>query len=340
MKTYLLKRLLLIPLTLFGITVIAFFVIHLAPGDPATLKRRGMMEGRKADAERGSEDAVQKFRERYSLDKPLPVQYGLWLGRLARGDLGRTFQSDKDIWEEMKPRLAVTIGLEVVSLFLIFAVAIPIGIFSAWRPESLLDRLSSFVLFVLYSLPSFWAATMLIIVFGDREHAPLGLWFPVSGLQSERLGDASAWERFVDLAHHAFLPILCLSYGTLAVVSRYMRSGMLEVIRQDYVRTARAKGLPERKVVLKHALRNALFPIITLAAALLPVVVAGSIIVEYIFSIPGMGWYTLDAIHNREYDVIMATLLLSAVLELGAILVADILYAVVDPRVSYEAAPA
>jgi peptide/nickel transport system permease protein len=340
MRTYLLKRLLLIPLTLIGITVIAFLVIHLAPGDPASLKRRGMMEGRKAgvESERGSEDAIVKFRKAHHLDRPLPVQYGLWVGRLASGDLGRTFQNDKDIWEEIKPRLWITIWLEIAAFLLVFAVAIPLGIYSAWRPESFFDRSSSLVLFVLYSLPSFWVATMLIIAFGNPANAPLGISFPVAGLRDDRLVNPGTWELVKDVALHVFLPILCIAYGSLAVVSRYMRAGMLEVIRQDFIRTARAKGLPESRVVLKHALRNALFPIITLAASLLPLVVAGSIIVESIFSIQGMGWYTLDAIHNREYDVIMATLLLSAVLELLAILAADLLYAVVDPRISYEGA--
>ena len=339
MRTFLLKRLLLLPVTLFGITLISFLMIHLAPGDPASLKRHGMSEGAKAAAEsrRGTEDAIKKWKERHSLDQPLHVQYGRWVGRLAKGDLGKTFFGDKDIWEEMKPHLWTTVWLECVALLLIFAVALPIGIYSAWKPESVLDRLSSFTLFVLYSLPAFWAATMLIIVFGNREHAPFGLWFPVAGLRDDRLAGAGLWESTVDLAHHAFLPILCLSYGTMAVVSRYMRAGMLEVIRQDYIRTARAKGLPESQVVLKHALRNALFPIITMAATLLPVVVAGSIIIEVIFTIPGMGWYAYDAIQRREYDILMATFVLTGVVELIALLVADIAYAMLDPRVSYEA---
>jgi peptide/nickel transport system permease protein len=338
-RTYLLKRLLLLPVTLFGVTLISFLMIHLAPGDPASLKRHGMSEGAKAAVEtrRGTEDAINKWKKQHNLDRPVPVQYFLWIGKLAQGDLGTTFFGDKPVWDEMKPYLKTTLWLEAVALFLIFAVAIPIGIYSAWRPEAVLDRLSSLTLFVLYSLPSFWAATMLIIVFGNREHAPLGIWFPVAGLEDSRLAGADSWVRFKDLVHHAFLPILCLSYGTLAVVSRYMRAGMLEVIRQDYIRTARAKGLPESTVVLRHALRNALFPVVTMAATLLPVVVAGSIVVEVVFTIPGMGWYAYDAIQRREYNILMATFLLSGVIELVALLLADIAYALLDPRVSYEA---
>jgi peptide/nickel transport system permease protein len=339
-RTYLLKRLLLLPITLFGITLISFFIIHLAPGDPGSLKRHGMSEGNKAAAEsrRGSEDMIKKWRAQYDLDKPLHVQYVRWIGRLSRGDLGKTFFGDKDVWEEMKPYLKVSIGLEVVAFLIIFSVAIPLGVYSAWRPESLSDRVSSFGLFVLYSLPSFWVATMLIIFFGNRNEAPFGLWFPVAGLRDDRIVDPSLWAYLLDLAHHVFLPILCLSYGTLAVVSRYMRAGMLEVIRQDYIRTARAKGLTERSVVLKHGLRNALFPVVTFAASLLPMVVAGSIIVEVIFTIPGMGWYAYDAIQRREYNILMAAFLLSALMELIAILAADLAYAFLDPRVSFEGA--
>ena len=338
MRTYLLKRLLLIPITLFGISVITFLLIHLAPGDPASLKRHGASQGGKAlvESERGTVDAVTKFRQRYGLDLPLHEQYVRWVSNIARGDLGKTFFGEKDVWDELRPRLAVTIALEAAAFLLIFAIAIPVGIYSAWRPESVLDRLSSFAMFVLYSLPSFWVAIMLILLFGNRERPFLGMHFPVAGLTDDRLLSPSAWETVKDVTWHAFLPVICLSYGSLAAVSRYMRTGMLEVIRQDYIRTARAKGLPESKVILKHALRNGLFPIVTLAAAMLPIIVGGSIIIETIFSIPGMGAYTIEAIRLREYHVLMTIFLLTGVMELFAILFADLAYAVLDPRVSYD----
>jgi peptide/nickel transport system permease protein len=340
-RTYLLKRLLLVPVTLFGISLITFLLIHLAPGDPASLKRHGISQGGKAavESERGTVDAVTKFRQRYGLDQPLHVQYGRWMGNLLRGDLGKTFFGERDVWDELKPRLLVTISLEAAAFLIIFAIAIPLGIYSAWRPEAVLDRLSSLGMFVLYSLPSFWVAIMLLLLFGNREEPFLGVWFPVAGLRDDRLLDPSAWEVVKDVVWHAFLPVVCLSYGSLAMVSRYMRTGMLEVIRQDYIRTARAKGLPESRVVLKHALRNGLFPIVTLAAAMLPVIVGGSIIIEFIFSIPGMGAYTIEAIRLREYHVLMTIFLLTGVMELIAILLADLSYAVLDPRVSFEGAP-
>jgi peptide/nickel transport system permease protein len=337
-KTYLLKRLLLLPITLFGISVITFLLIHLAPGDPASIKRHGLSQGGKAavESERGTVDAVTKFRQRYGLDKPLHVQYGMWIGKLAQGDLGETFHGGERVWDVLRPKLIVTIALEIAAFLIIFAIAIPVGIWSAWKPESLLDRLSSFTMFVLYSLPSFWVATMLILLFGNRESPFLGMHFPVAGLTDARLESPTAWETVKDVVWHAFLPVVCLSYGSLAAVSRYMRTGMLEVIRQDYIRTARAKGLPESRVVLKHALRNGLFPIVTLAAAMLPVIVGGSIIVEFIFSLPGIGAYTIEAIRLREYHVLMTIFLLTGVMELIAILIADVAYAVLDPRISYD----
>jgi len=337
-RTYVLKRLLLIPVTLFGISVITFLLIHLAPGDPASIRRHGISQGGKAavESERGTVDAVTKFRQRYGLDQPLHVQYGRWMGNLLRGDLGRTFFGERDVWDELRPRLAVTISLEAAAFLLIFAIALPLGIVSAWKPDSWIDRVSSFGMFVLYSLPSFWVAIMLILLFGNRESPFLGLHFPVAGLRDDRLLDPTAWQVVKDVVWHAFLPVVCLSYGSLAAVSRYMRTGMLEVIRQDYVRTARAKGLPESRVILKHALRNGLFPIVTLAAAMLPIIVGGSIIIETIFSIPGMGAYTIEAIRLREYHVLMTIFLLTGVMELVAILLADLAYAVLDPRVSYE----
>ncbi|MHC4924383.1 MAG: ABC transporter permease [Planctomycetota bacterium] len=341
MKTYLLKRLILFPVTLLGITIVAFALIRMAPGDPATLKRHGMASGAQAKAEqkRGTEDAVQKFRKRHGLDKPPVQQYFRWLGKLAKGDLGTTFFGDKPVAEEMWPHLKVSLLLQGVSLALIFLIGIPLGIYSAWRPGSLGDQVSSVILFMLYSLPSFWVATMLIVFFGNPETAPFGISFPVAGLETPGRVYASTWDHVVDIAYHAVLPILCLSYATLAMVSRYMRTGMLEVIRQDYVRTARAKGLSEGRIIMKHVFRNGLFPIITLAAAMLPVIVGGSIIIEVIFNVPGMGWWAIDAINRREYDILMATFLLSGVATLVGILISDLLYAVLDPRVSYDSEP-
>jgi peptide/nickel transport system permease protein len=341
MRTYLLKRLLLVPITLFGISVITFLLIHMAPGDPASIKRHGLSEGGKAavESQRGTVDAITKFRERYGLHLPLHEQYLLWLKRLVVDrDLGETFNGGRRVWDEIKGRIVITASLEAAAFLLIFLVAIPTGIWSAWKPGSPSDRLLSLGMFVLYSLPAFWVATMLILLFGNREQPFLGISFPVAGLRDDRLVDASAWETVKDVAIHAFLPVVCLSYGSLAAVSRYMRTGMLEVIRQDYVRTARAKGLPESRVILKHALRNGLFPIVTLAAAMLPAIVAGSIIVESIFSIPGMGQYTIEAIRQREYHVLMVVFLFTGVMELMAILVADVTYAVLDPRVTFDGA--
>lgn len=333
MTQYLIKRLLIMVPTMFGILVVSFLIMKLAPGNPASQKFGGIGQAAGGlNAERGTELAEKRFREKYHLDDPLPVQFGYFLKRLATLDL-IFFQQEKPIWDELFDAMKITVGLNLIVFFLIYLIAIPIGIYSATFPGSSGDRLTTVVLFLLYSLPSFWAAEMLRMWFGDKSQA---VWFPIFGLHSVGYENLSPWEQFLDLLHHIVLPVLCLTYGGLAYISRQMRAGMLEVIRQDYIRTAEAKGASKSRVVLIHALRNGLFPIITLFASLLPFLIGGSVIIERIFNIQGMGWFAIENVLRREYDAVMATLILSAVLTLVGILIADILYVLVNPRVSFE----
>ncbi len=329
MTTYILKRILLMIPTMIGITIVAFLIIHLAPGDPAAMKARaaeGMMEGI-------TEEAIQKTRELYGLDKPLHVQYWLWVKRIATLDFGDSLKFHRPVWDVLKERIPVSIKLALTALILAYIIAIPIGIYSANHQYSNLDRFTTLLLFILYSLPPFWVGTMLIVYLGGGDFLDL---FPVFGLSSIGAENLPFWERFWDTAWHLTLPVLCLLYPSLAVLSRYMRTAMLEVIRQDFITTARAKGLSEKVVVLKHALRNSLIPIVTLLAQVLPATIGGSIIVETIFSIPGMGKLVFDAILARDYPVIMAELTIVTFLTLLGILIADILYSVVDPRIAFQ----
>ena len=214
-----------------------------------------------------------------------------------------------------------------------YLISIPIGVFSAVKRDTLADRIVTTTLFILYSLPTFWVATMLIFFFGGGDYWDI---FPASGVQDTMHSpDWPLWKRIADWAYHLILPVFCYTYGSFAFLSRQMRVGMLEVLNQDFIRTARAKGLSERKVIWKHAFRNSLIPIITLFAAIFPAMVGGSVILETIFSIPGMGFLSYNAIIARDYPVIVAVFTLAGVLTLVGILVADILYAVVDPRISY-----
>jgi len=325
--------------TFLGIIVISFFVIRFAPGDPASLKFGGAMQASSGlDAQRGTEAAEREFRKRFHFDQPLIVQFGYFLNSLRKLELIR-YQTRQSIWPEMGRALAVTLPINLIVFLLIYLLAVPTGIASATWPNSISDQVVTLILFMLYSLPSFWVAElfrMIVIWEGWQNFGFKTPLLPILGLRSNNFDQLSSWQKFHDYAIHLILPIACLTYGGLAYISRQMRGGMLEVIRQDYIRTAYAKGASKPRVILVHALRNSLFPIITLLANLLPFLVGGSVIIETIFQIPGMGWLAYQAVLEREYELVMATLLLSAILTLFGILLSDILYALVDPRVSFE----
>lgn len=323
MLRYLSRRLLqMIPL-LLGITVISFVVIHLAPGEPTDLV---------TDLQpRVSAQAVARLRSLYGLDRPLHIQYLDWLRRLVRLDLGRSFLDNRLVSLKILERLPITITINVLSLLLIILVALPIGIISAVKQYSLFDKASTVFVFVGFAMPTFWLALLLMILFGIT----LG-WLPISGLRSLAAGTLPLWGRLLDLARHLILPVFVSAFGGLAGFSRYMRSNMLEVVGQDYIRTARAKGLTERVVIYKHALRNALLPIVTILGLSVPGLIGGSVIFESIFAIPGMGRLFYESVMARDYPVIMGGLVIGAVLTLLGNLIADIAYAYVDPRIRYK----
>ncbi|MBI5656272.1 MAG: ABC transporter permease [Geobacter sp.] len=277
MIRYLTKRLLMMIPLLLGITLITFTVIHLAPGEP--------VEMQVAMNPKVSAEARQRLREFYGLDKPLPVQYGNWLKRLAHLDFGNSFAPDnRPVIDKIKERIPVTVSLNLIALCIEFGLAIPIGILAAIHRNSLLDKGITIFVFVGFAVPTFWLALLLMYFFGVK----LG-WLPISGLHSLGSEQWGLLARLWDLAKHLVLPLAVASFGSLAGLSRFMRSTMLEVIGQDYIVTARAKGLSERAVIFRHALRNALLPVITLLGFSLPGLIGGSVIFETIFAIPGLG---------------------------------------------------
>lgn len=321
MTLYLLKRLLLMVPLLLGITLISFVVIHLAPGEPTDLQTD-------LNPEAGIE-LKNRLRAQYGLDQPLVVQYGLWIKRLAHLDFGNSFSQDhRPVWDKIVERLPITILINVLSISLILLVAVPIGILSATRRNSLFDRWTTLLVFIGFATPSFWLALLLMDYFGVY----LG-WLPISGIKSLGHEYLSANGQFWDVIHHLLLPVLVSAFGGLAGFSRYMRSNMLEVIQQDYILTARAKGLPERLVIGKHALRNALLPLITILGLSVPGLIGGSVIFESIFAIPGMGKLFYDGVMMRDYPLIMGVLVIGACLTLLGNLLADIGYALADPRI-------
>jgi peptide/nickel transport system permease protein len=321
MLWYVLRRLVLAVPLLVGITFVSFLVIHLAPGDPTEMQLGELNP-------ESSAQARQALRELYGLDKPVPVQYWAWLTRIARLDFGRSFAPDgRPVLDKIAERLPITLLLNVVEMVIIVALAVPIGVLSATRQYSRFDQITTVFVFVGFATPDFWLALLLMILFGVH------LGWPISGLRSPTWEYLPFWAQQLDLLSHLVLPIAVATFGGLAGFSRYMRQSMLEVIRQDYIHSARAKGLAERVVIGKHALRNALLPIVTILGLSLPGLIGGSVIVESIFGIPGMGQLMVQSVFQRDYPVIMGNLVIVAALTLVANLFADVTYALVDPRI-------
>jgi peptide/nickel transport system permease protein len=254
-----------------------------------------------------------------------------WGGLLAL-DLGKEMQSKTPVIEELRRRLAVTVPLALVSTLLAYLIALPLGIFSVRRQGTKIDGGVTVGLFVLYSIPTFWAGLMLILLMGKTT---LG-WLPVIGLHDKDAADFGPWMYAWDTVLHSILPVVTLTYGSLAYLSRQMRAGMLEVIRQDYIRTARAKGLAENVVIYKHALRNSMIPVLTLLASILPILIGGSIIVEAVFDLPGMGKYAFEGLLRRDFYIIMATTIFVGIMTQIGILLSDITYSLVDPRIRHN----
>src|SRR5205809_4200421 len=321
MALFALRRLVLAIPLLIGITFLSFLVIQLAPGGPFDYLR--------TDSTSQDPKLIERLNKEYGLDQPTHVQYWRWLTRIALLDFGRSFQPDnKPVLTKIGERLPITLFLNLAEMLIIISLAIPIGVASATRQYSLFDKVTTVFVFVGFATPDFWLALLLMILFGVQ----LG-WLPISGLRSLNWEYLSFWRQQWDFLGHLALPILVATFGGLAGFSRYMRQSMLEVVRQDYIQSARAKGLTEPIVIGKHALRNALLPIVTILGLSLPGLIGGSVIVESIFAIPGMGQLMVQAVFERDYPVIMGNLVIVSTLTLVANLVADVTYSFVDPRI-------
>jgi peptide/nickel transport system permease protein len=322
MLVYALRRLVLALPLLIGITFVSFVVIHLAPGNPVELQTGDLQTLSTAKHQ-------QALTELYGLDKPLPVQYWSWLVRLGRLDFGRSFAPDgRPVLHKIGERLPVTLLLNITEMLIIIALAVPIGVLSATRQYSFFDKVTTVFVFIGFATPDFWLALLLMIAFGVQLE-----WLPISQLRSANWEYFSFWRQQWDFLSHLVLPILVATFGGLAGFSRYMRQSMLEVVRQDYVQSARAKGLAERVVIGKHALRNAMLPLVTILGLSLPGLIGGSVIVESVFAIPGMGQLMVQAAFERDYPLLMGNLVIVATLTLLANLVADLGYGLVDPRI-------
>lgn len=323
MGNYLLRRLLFMAPMLIGITLVTFGVMHLTPG-----RATDLMTDMNAKV---SAEAKARLVKLYGLDKPWYVQYANWLRRVAKLDFGGSFRDGRPAIGKIWERLPASLLLNALSLLLILSVAIPIGVYSALKRNSLFDRAMTVFVFIGFSVPTFWAALLAMILFGLK----LG-WLPISGLHSLNYSDLSFFGKILDTSAHLVLPVVISAFTGLAGLSRYTRSSMLDTLHQDYIRLAHAKGLEPRKVIFGHALKNALLPIVTILGLSLPGLIGGGFIFETIFAYPGMGRLGYEAIMARDIPVIMAVGTIAAFLTLLGNLIADVTYALVDPRIRYK----
>lgn len=325
MWRYILRRLVTGLVTLLGITVVTFAVIQFAPGDPASAKMQGMQD------KRVSAETYAQIRAYYGLDKPIHVQYARWLGRLATGDLGASFHDNRKVSTKIREALWPTLSVALVAILAALAVSIPIGIRSAVGQGGAFDRVVGTALYALYSVPSYVMAMILILYVGVKWEL-----LPIRGMRSDDHATMTAIGQVLDVAKHGLLIVFCFFFGDLAYDSRFVRQNLLEVVRQDYIRTARAKGLGEGAVILKHAFLNTLIPLITLLGMTFPFVLGGSVILEEMFTWPGLGRLFFQSVLNRDYPTIMALNFITAALVLGFTLLADLAYGIVDPRIRYD----
>ncbi len=347
MGLYFLRRLLLLIPTLIGITLVCFVVINLAPGGPiqqklALLRFGGAMRagaaaaGNESGYERGdqgvSEEIIQALRTQYGFDKPVLVRYGIWIKNIAALDFGESFMYEEPAIDIIVERIPISLQFGLTSLVLTYGICIVLGVVKALVDGSPFDISSSIILFVMYSVPSLMLGILLIVFVAGAEDS----WFPIGGIVSDSYEELSLWSKVKDRARHFILPLSCYMIGSFTFLTVLMKNSMLDVIKLDYVLTAQAKGLSNKIVYLKHALRNALMPVVTGMGGILSVFFAGSIIIEQIFQIDGMGLLGYNAALARDYNVIMGLIFISSILFLSGRLLVDFLYVLVDPRIDFS----
>ena len=333
MLKYIIKRVLWMIPMLIGISLISFFIMHLAPGD--------ITNNEASFNPKASEESRQKLRELYNLDKPIIVQYGLWLKRMVQLDFGNSFAShqkpvflgvtdeDSNYTEGMiEAALPITLMINLLCLVITLTLAIPLDILAARKYQLWQDKSITLFNFIGFSIPGFWLSLLLMYWLGVVNN-----WLPISGLHSLNYDNLDTWGKLTDSISHLVMPVIIPSITGLAGITLFVKNGMLDVLNQDYITTARAKGLSEHKVVYTHALRNALLPLITIIGLSIPGLIGGSVISETIFAIPGMGKLFYDAVLMRDFPVVMGVLTIGSALTLLGNLLADVAYAWADPRV-------
>lgn len=341
MGLYFFKRLAMIIPTLFGITLLSFVIINLAPGSPLEQELQKMKFASGTSGASGvgsttygvSEEVLESLKKQYGFDKPLHVRYWIWLKNLATLDFGESFSTYDPVLDMIIERFPVSLQFGIVSLFFMYLICVPLGVYKAVHDGSRFDAVSSAILFVMYSIPSLMLGILLIVFFAGGSFYD---WFPLRGLHSEEYEFMLWYDKIFDRIHHFVLPMICYMIGSFTVLTFLMKNSLLDVIKMDYIRTARAKGLNEKKVVFKHALRNALIPLATGLSSILAIFLAGSIIIEQIFGLEGIGLLSYKAALDRDYNVLMGLIFIQSVLMLVGRIVSDFLYIVIDPRIDFS----
>jgi peptide/nickel transport system permease protein len=330
MTNFLIRRLAFAAVTLLFITFFVYALIRHMPGTPLTLEAAALDPSKKI-----SKEDLERLNRTFGLDRPWYEGYFRWLTRLPRGDLGTSFYEKRPVRQSIASRLGPTLLLSIPSIFLAYTISIPIGLYTTATSGTLRERTVSLLLYFLYSLPSFVAALLLLVFFYLRLQGTI-FALPATGMVSNDFDRLSLPGKVWDIWTHMILPLTCLTYGSLAYDSRFVKANMEEVMRQDYIRTARAKGVHPVRIVVNHGFRNTLIPLITLLGLSLPGLVSGAVILESIFGWPGMGQLLYESISRRDYPLIMGLVLMFTVLTLAGQLMADIAYALVDPRITYK----
>jgi microcin C transport system permease protein len=334
MLKYLIKRLLLIIPTLIGVSIACFLLTRILPGGPIEQAIiRMTASGEKTHSKSVETKEVERLKKIYGFDKPLHEQYFSWMGKIVVGDFGESFRTFRPVLAEIGERLPISLTFGLTGFLLSYLICIPLGIKKALSHRSIFDTVSSVVVYIGYAIPGFALGVLLLVFLGGGSFLNL---FPLSGVVSDNFEFLPWYMKILDFLHHMVLPVFCYSIGGYAILTTLMKNSLIEELNKDYIRTALAKGLPYNKVVFRHALRNAFLPILTGLGSLFAVFFAGNILIEKVFSIPGMGLLSFEAMLNRDYPIVLGIIIITTLFNLLGRLISDFSLAVADPRISFE----
>jgi microcin C transport system permease protein len=337
MAAYILRRLLILIPTLFGITLLSFLIINLTPGSPVEQAIQAIRYSGQTSTSRSesgvSKEVVDALNKQYGFDRPVLARYGIWLENISSFDFGQSFKFEEPVTELILRKLPVSLTFGLVAFFLTYLICIPLGVMKAIKHGSRFDRATTTFLSMAYSIPPIMLGVLLLVYFAGASHFD---WFPLGGVVSDRYNELSFGGKIWDRIHHAILPLTCYMIGGFTYLTFMMKNSVLDVIELDYIRTARAKGVSNFSVFMKHALRNALIPVIAAMSSLLTVFFTGSLLIEKVFNLDGIGLLTLTSVGARDYNVLMGLIFFQSLILLTGRLVTDVLYVAINPRIDFE----